>query len=235
MFKRLKLSLTAGILFAGFLGGLVGAIALPSGQAAAACSTSSIIGIKPWYAGLPMNSDCTLKGPPVETDEKGPELTKYIWKIVLNVIDIVLRIIAYLAVIYIIYGGFLYITSSGNPDATARALKSIINASVGFAIALSAIAIKNYIWDNLIVPGSNTFGIPEKTASQILISGLNMAYFIAGVVAVIMVIVGGLNYVTSSGDSSKTAKAKNTILYAVIGIVVIIFAFAITTFINSKL
>jgi len=62
-----------------------------------------------------------------------------------------------------------------------------------------------------------------------------MAYFIGGVLAVIMVIIGGLNYVTSSGDSGKTAKAKNTILYAVIGIVVIIFAFAITTFINSKL
>lgn len=220
------------MIFAGLFGGLVGMIAVPSGQAAAACD-SAILGINPWYKGMTegTGSGCKIKSPP--KTEQG--LKEYIWKIVLNVVDIILKIVAYLAVIFIIYGGFLYITSSGNSDATARALKSIINASVGFAIALSAIAIKNFVWDSLVAPGSNVFGIPDKNAGQIIIDALNMTYFIAGVVTVIMVIVGGLNYVTSSGDSSKTAKAKNTILYAVIGIVVIIFAFAVTTFINSKL
>lgn len=230
MLKRFRVSLAAGILFAGLFGGMVGIVAIPSGHAAAACETS-ILGIDPWYKGMTEGSDCKIKSPP--STEAG--LTEYIWKIVLNVVDIVLKIIAYLAVIFIIYGGFLYLTSSGNSDATARALKSIINASVGFAIALSAIAIKNFVWDSLIVPGSNDFGIPEKDAGEILIDGLNMAYFVAGAVAVVMIIVGGLNYVTSSGDSAKTAKAKNTILYSVVGIVVIIFAFAITTFINSRL
>ena len=230
MFKRMKTSLAAGVLFAGLFGGLVGMVAVPAGQAAAACETS-ILGIDPWYKGMTEGADCTIKAPPADQDG----LTEYIWKIVLNVVDIVLKIIAYLAVIYIIYGGFLYITSNGNSDATARALKSIINASVGFAIALSAIALKNFVWDSLVAPGSNTFGIPEKDAGDIIVDALNMAYFIGGILAVIMVIIGGLNYVTSSGDSGKTAKAKNTILYAVIGLVVIIFAFAITTFINSQL
>lgn len=227
-----KILLTAGIVFAGLFGGMVGMVALPSGQAAAACDTA-VLGINPWYKGMTEGSgtNCKIKAPP----KSEPELRKYIWKIVLNIIDIALKVVAYLAVVFIIYGGFLYITSAGSSDATARALKSIINASVGFAIALSAIAIKNFVWDSLVAPGSNVFGIPDKSGGQILIDALNMAYFIAGVVAVIMVILGGLNYVTSSGDSGKTAKAKNTILYAVIGIVVIIFAFAITTFINSKL
>lgn len=230
MLKRIKMSLMAGLLFAGFFGGIVGMVAVPVGHASAACETS-ILGIDPWYKGMTEGAQCTVKAPP--QDEKG--LTEYIWKIVLNVVDIVLKIIAYLAVIYIIYGGFLYITSNGNADSTARALKSIINAAVGFAIALSAIALKNFVWDSLVAPGSNTFGIPEKDAGQILVDALNMAYFIAGVLAIILVIVGGLNYVTSSGDSGKTAKAKNTILYAVVGLVVIIFAFAITTFINAQL
>lgn len=229
MFKRMKLSLAAGVLFAGLFGGLVGMVAVPAGQAAA-CETS-ILGIDPWYKGMTEGADCKIKAPPADQDG----LAEYIWKIVLNVVDIALKVIAYLAVIYIIYGGFLYITSNGNSDATARALKSIINASVGFAIALSAIALKNFVWDSLVAPGSNTFGIPEKDAGDIIVDALNMAYFIGGILAVIMVIIGGLNYVTSSGDSGKTAKAKNTILYAVIGLVVIIFAFAITTFINSQL
>jgi hypothetical protein len=50
-----------------------------------------------------------------------------------------------------------------------------------------------------------------------------------------MIIIAGLSYVTSSGDSGKVVKAKNTILYAVIGLAVIIFAFAITSFISSRL
>jgi len=55
--------------------------------------------------------------------------------------------------------------------------------------------------------------------------------FIIGAVAVIMVIVGGLRYVTSGGDQSALASAKNTILYSLIGAVVAIMAYALVQFI----
>lgn len=57
---------------------------------------------------------------------------------------------------------------------------------------------------------------------------------VAGFAAVIMIIVGGIGYITSSGDSSKAASARNTIIYAAIGLVVIGLAQAIITFIVSK-
>lgn len=50
---------------------------------------------------------------------------------------------------------------------------------------------------------------------------------ISGLVAVVFVIIGGINYMTSGGDSSKIQKAKNTILYALIGILICALAFAI--------
>src|SRR5437773_9285018 len=48
---------------------------------------------------------------------------------------------------------------------------------------------------------------------------INLFSILVGVVAVIMIIVGGLKYITSSGDSGNVTSAKNTILYAVIGLV----------------
>lgn len=60
-------------------------------------------------------------------------------------------------------------------------------------------------------------------------------FILLGAVAVIMIIVGGFQYATSQGDSNATAKAKNTILYAVIGLAVALFATAIVTFIINQL
>lgn len=55
--------------------------------------------------------------------------------------------------------------------------------------------------------------------------------FIVGAVAVIMLIIGGLRYVVSGGDASKVQDAKNTILYALVGIVVAILAYAAVNFV----
>lgn len=54
---------------------------------------------------------------------------------------------------------------------------------------------------------------------------------ILGLVAVIVIIIGGVNYMTSSGDASKVKKAKDTILYGCIGLVVCVLAFAIVNFV----
>ncbi len=63
---------------------------------------------------------------------------------------------------------------------------------------------------------------------------LNTVYIIAGIVAVVVIIVGGVRYVTSGGDATGVKNAKNTILYAVVGLVIIIAAAAITGFVMSN-
>lgn len=57
---------------------------------------------------------------------------------------------------------------------------------------------------------------------------------VVGVVSVIMIIVGGLKYITSGGDSGNVTSAKNTILYAVIGLVVVALAQFIVRFVLVK-
>jgi len=64
---------------------------------------------------------------------------------------------------------------------------------------------------------------------------INVLLFAAGAVAVIMIIAGGLWYVVSAGDAGKVTKAKHTLLYAVVGLVVAILAYAIVNFVVDAL
>lgn len=63
---------------------------------------------------------------------------------------------------------------------------------------------------------------------------INALLWIIGVVSVIMIIVGGLRYVLSAGDPKNTQAAKDTILYAVIGVVVALLAYAIVNFVLAQ-
>lgn len=62
----------------------------------------------------------------------------------------------------------------------------------------------------------------------------NVLLFIIGAVSVIMLIIGGIRYTVSAGDSSAVTAAKNTIMYAIIGIIVAILAFAVVNFVITS-
>lgn len=62
----------------------------------------------------------------------------------------------------------------------------------------------------------------------------NVLLFIVGAISVIMIIVGGLRYVLSGGDSTHITGAKNTILYAIIGLIVALLAYAMIDFVINS-
>jgi hypothetical protein len=74
-------------------------------------------------------------------------------------------------------------------------------------------------------------GAPTTVQSSQVESLLMTVYVIAGIVAVIAIIYGGVRYTTSGGDAGNVKSAKDTILYAIVGLVVIIMAAAITDFV----
>ena len=76
--------------------------------------------------------------------------------------------------------------------------------------------------------------IPDLSANVVVQNVLNIAYFLMAIIAVIVIIVSGITYATSAGNAASVTKAKNQILYAVIGIIVVITAYAITNFILSR-
>lgn len=82
--------------------------------------------------------------------------------------------------------------------------------------------------------GGEVKNVPKLEAGNVLTGVLTTVYFVAGVTAVIAIIIGGIMYATSQGDSSKVQQAKNMILYAVIGLVFVIMAFLITQFVITR-
>lgn len=84
--------------------------------------------------------------------------------------------------------------------------------------------------NNPAVCGGNNTGVFD-----ILKTVINVLLIVAGAVAVIMIIIGGIRYITSSGDQSHVKAAKDTILYAVIGLVITILSFAIVNYVLGKL
>ncbi len=81
---------------------------------------------------------------------------------------------------------------------------------------------------------AGSVGIPTGGGDALLTNILNLVYFIAGAVAVVVIVVAGLMYTLSGGDSARVTKAKNMLLYSVVGLVVVISAFAITNFVIGK-
>lgn len=75
----------------------------------------------------------------------------------------------------------------------------------------------------------------ENALRGIITGILNSIIAISGLVAVIYVVIGGVNYMTSSGDAAKLEKAKKTILYATIGLVISVLAFAIVNWAISAI
>ena len=74
----------------------------------------------------------------------------------------------------------------------------------------------------------------SPSPDSVLKKGLNLFSAIIGIIAVVMIMVGGLKYMTSQGDSANVASAKNTILYAVIGLVVVALAQVIVKFVLDR-
>lgn len=85
--------------------------------------------------------------------------------------------------------------------------------------------------------GVNAAGGGQNTTDfgEVIVDVINFMLFAIGILAVIMVIVGGIRYVLSAGDSNATQGARNTILYAIIGLVVAFVAWGLVNFVAQTL
>jgi cytochrome bd-type quinol oxidase subunit 2 len=101
------------------------------------------------------------------------------------------------------------------------------------------------VWMTFLADASGAISSGAKSAcgtscgssdlTKIFTGLANTLVFIVGAVSVIMIIIGGLRYVIANGDSKAIGDAKNTILYAVIGVIVAISAFAIISFVTKNI
>ncbi|MBI3494824.1 hypothetical protein HY004_02475 [Candidatus Saccharibacteria bacterium] len=74
-------------------------------------------------------------------------------------------------------------------------------------------------------------GHATNAVSLMIKNIINLLIYIAGIIAVIIIVIAGMRFVTSNGDSGATSKARNEIIYAVVGLVIAIMAYALVNFI----
>ena len=82
--------------------------------------------------------------------------------------------------------------------------------------------------------GDQCKGSAENKVNTLVEDVINIFSWIVGVVSVIMVIFGGFRYITSGGDAGKVTSAKNTIVYALVGLVVAALAQVLVLFVLGK-
>jgi hypothetical protein len=102
------------------------------------CRGGNFLSLPTWYKYLPSepgSNPCAAKIHSI-TD---------VWLIAAAVIEILLRVAALAAIAMIIYAGIQYITSEGQPDKAASALKTIINAAIGLVLVVSAAALVSFV------------------------------------------------------------------------------------------
>ncbi len=74
----------------------------------------------------------------------------------------------------------------------------------------------------------------DDRVNNIIRTGIRLFQLVVGIISVVMIIVGGLKYITSGGDSSSVGSAKNTILYALVGIAVVALAEVVVQFVLNR-
>ena len=96
-----------------------------------------------WYRGLAAanagGTGCDI------TQPDGTNLGGFVWHIVLNIIEIGLQLVGYAAFGFILFAGFQYMTSAGDPAQAVRARQTIFNAAIGIFVSFAAIAIVNLV------------------------------------------------------------------------------------------
>ena len=183
--------------------------------------------------------DCNVKEDPQSEDD----LKDNIWAIAANVATDISIVAAYLVLGYVIYGGYLYTFSGGDPSKVATGKKALAHAFIGLAIVLSA----NVILNSLVIAlgadftakqcitkdaaNSQCYGIGG--APKMISSMLQWVIGIAGVASAIFVVYGGISYITSTGDPGKVKKAKDMILYALIGLAIVGLSEIIVIFVSN--
>jgi len=104
----------------------------------------------------------------------------------------------------------------------------------GSAGTVSAATPKDAVCEGVTSVSGSACGSASGSLTSLIKTIINILSFVVATVSIIMIIFGGFRYITSGGDSGKITTAKSTIIYAIVGLVVVAFAQFIVQFVLQK-
>jgi hypothetical protein len=145
-----------------------------------------------------------------------------------TILTAVQRIIVALALVFIVVGAIMIIVSAGNPETAEKGKKAITMALVGLAIGIAAPSILKEL-AGILGWGTTTDATVNAalSLSTIALRVLNFLLGITGVLAIIMLVIGAIMYLTSAGDEDRIDSGKKIFKYSLIGIVIVMSALVI--------
>ena len=138
--KKKILALASAVLITCSLmfGGLT-APANAENTATASCNDGGFLGFLPWYHGVIDLNTCQIKTPSgTSSDDGANKIAGFVWKIVANILVDLFMAVGYISVGFVMYGGYLYITSEGDPGKASKGQKTLSSAIIGILIAVLA-------------------------------------------------------------------------------------------------
>lgn len=120
-------------------GGVLLTTAIPLPVFAADGCNAGFLGFPAWYRGL-TDGECNITSP-----TSGDALGAFIWHIALNVIEIGLMMVGYIALFFILYGGFQLLIGRGSSDSITKARTMIANAVIGLVISIASVAVIRFV------------------------------------------------------------------------------------------
>ncbi len=184
------------------------------------CTPGGFFEITRWCENLPENPDFTTGR---------DAIASYVVTLIANIYGMITDVASYIAVILVMYGGFLYVTSSGDPGKSMKGQKTITNSLIGIVIVKGSDIIFKLV--KTIAAGAATKSSVSELAGYVG----GRALFWGGMIAVLMIVWGALQYAMSVGDPGKATKGKKTIISACIGIAIMMFAAILVTVVINTL
>ena len=138
-------------------------------------------------------------------------------------------IVVTLSIIMIIVGAVMYILSAGNESRVTQAKVAITAAMVGLALAIAAPAFLKEIGELLGWIEVTQVVDEAQSFTQIATKVLNFLLSIVGIIGIIMLVIGGLMYLTAGGDEGKAETGKKITTYAIIAIAIALSALVLVT------
>ncbi|MCA9348770.1 hypothetical protein KC878_01335 [Candidatus Saccharibacteria bacterium] len=150
-----------------------------------------------------------------------------------GVLTLTFGVLGGLSLLMITLQGLRYTLSDGDPQKTKQAKNGIVYALAGIVIALLGTSIVQFTLGNIFT-GLQADETTLVGTSSLFVRVASLISFATGIASVIMIVVAGIKYNLSNGDPQKTASAKNTIIYALTGVVISGIAAPIIIFVVNK-
>jgi hypothetical protein len=198
--------------------------------ATATCGSQNFFNFPTWYKYLAAAGKMRVNSATNRCEVISTLQVQDLSLIALALVDIGLRVASLAAVGYVVYGGIQFVVAQGETDKTRKARQTIINALIGMTIALISVGLVAFVGAR-IGGAAVTDIIPHVQTTGKLQVILNTVLGITGAIAVLIIVLAGFRYIVSQGNPNEISTAKNAILYSLIGLVVIMFAFAIVNFV----